>query len=202
MCATSDREAHSDPDGDTPAGRCFPANRRCDESAEHAAMDFPAVRSAHHPEIGLELEPATSLKVTRRSNSQPSQLGEAAIALFFSLLSNQAVMKRKNTEEFPDSAVGFQSLNANGIVSREDRQLVNRAIRAADTPSRIFQEPARLQENLYPIKGLVRPPPGVAELGINLVESREIQVVRGSQKERSTWTGDTMEFSHCLERRR
>jgi hypothetical protein len=71
---------------------------------------------------------------------------------------------------------------------------VNRAIRAADTPPYIFQEPARLQENLNPVKRLVRLPREVAEVAINLIETLKAQVLRGSQRERSTGTSDTVEF--------
>lgn len=109
-------------------------------------------------------------------------------------------MKRKNTQEFPDSAVGIQTLNANRIAPRKDRQLVNNSIRATDIPPCVFQESARLQENLDPVKRLVRLPRGVAELGINLIETCEVQIVRGSEKERSAGTSDTMEFAHGLER--
>jgi hypothetical protein len=52
-------------------------------------------------------------------------MGWGAIGLFFFLLRNQAVVKRKNSQELPDSAVGFQALNANRIVPPENRQLVN-----------------------------------------------------------------------------
>jgi hypothetical protein len=70
---------------------------------------------------------------------------------------------------------------------------VNRAIRAADTPPYIFRS-LRVCEKIGIRSRLVRLPPEVAELAINLIETLEVQVLRGSQKQRSTGTSDTVEF--------
>src|SRR5208283_2915665 len=103
-------------------------------------------------------------------------------------------------QQFSQHRIRVEALDAYGIPTREERELMDDAIRPQKPPPGLPQEAARLKEKLKAIKWLVRSPMGVADLSIEFVQAHEIEVVRCCEKQHSARLGNSVKLSHTFHR--
>jgi len=109
-------------------------------------------------------------------------------------LRGDEISKGEGAEEFAHGATGFESLPANGVVARKNRELMDSAVGAKNGPTGVADAFENLREPLTAVERLIVLAMGVAEASVQLVEAHKIGVVGSGQKEFALGTGDAMHF--------
>src|SRR5260370_14402065 len=104
-------------------------------------------------------------------------------------------MERDWTQKPAHHAVRFEEWQFDWIAPGNDRQLVNCSIAAQNAPTSAAHVPANLREPLTAVKWLVIPAPGVAHSRIEIIETHQVRVVRGSEEKLGAGTRDAPHFA-------